>query len=673
MAQKSQGRRTLRFRAEGKLVILSGMRSFHLASHKQKANHYLLLAVVLGAAGLVYLLGNDRIALWDRDEPRFSQAGREMTRGEDFIVPYFNGDYRFDKPILIYWLMTVNNWLLGVGDFAARLGSSVSGVLACGLMYLVGRRLFNRQVGLMGAAILASFPLFMVESKLATADALLAVFMVAALGLWLGMQGGQRRWYWAVLLGLALGLGTLTKGPVIWLFIWAGSMATLLLELRRGRRWGIWLVAASVVGLAGMCWWSGPPKTVQTGAEIAELLAWLGGGFLIIGLPIAGTISLGGNERKGAGWRRLFKSYGLVLLGMVVAGAVFLPWGLAAVIRTNGAYWSEGVGRHVVERTAQSLEGHWGPPGYYLASWIVCAFPWSVLGPVAIWQGWRISKRDRRVAGLLGWVIGPWLVLEVVQTKLVHYVLGCYPAMALLIAVALYQWRNKLSKIMVGKKLGRIALSGLWIIGLVVAVGMTIAVGVLALGPIAELGEGVSGRYRLVLGAGLAGLVVIATALAVRGSLKKGWGRAGVVSGFVGVMICGAIAGGWVAPRIGSYRISRRAAEAAREISPGGTRFVLFGFDEPSVIWYLGADKPVLIVNSVEQLAEIWAKEEKVCAIISKKKMERLKVSGFEPSDVGRWVEGVYLGKWRREELWVGVNKEGLRQRIQKEIQSIRR
>ena len=658
-AQESQGRRIFRFGEGGELVILSGMASFHLASYKPKASHYLLLAVVLGSAGLVYLLGNDRIALWDRDEPRFSQAGREMTRGEDFIVPYFNGNYRFDKPILIYWLMTVNNWIFGVGDFAARFGSSISGVLACGLMYLVGRRLFNRQVGLMGAAIVASFPLFMVESKLATADALLAVFMVATLGLWLGMQAGQRRWYWAVLLGLALGLGTLTKGPVIWLFIWAGSMATLLLEVRRGRRWGIWLVAASVVGLAGMCWWTGPPRTVQTGAEIGELLAWLGGGLLILSLPVAGTISLGRSEGRRGDWRRLFKSYGLVLLGMAVAAAVFLPWGLAAVIRTNGAYWSEGVARHVVQRSGESLEGHWGPPGSYLASWIVCAFPWSVLGAVALWQGWRISKRERRVAGLLGWVIGPWLVLEVVQTKLVHYVLGCYPAMALLIAVVLYQWRGKLGKKMIGKTLGRIGLSGLWIIGVVVAIGMTVAVAVLALGPIAELGEGATGRYRLVLGTGLAGLVVIATALAVRGSLKKGWGSAAVASGFAGVMICGAIAGGWVAPRIGSYRISRRAAEAAREISPGGTRFVLFGFDEPSMIWYLKSNKKVVIVKTVEEFVGDYEKDEPICAIVSEDKMKELTAQGFDnkEGDASRLVEGVYLGAWRGDKLWVALNE----------------
>ncbi|MCK4849862.1 MAG: phospholipid carrier-dependent glycosyltransferase, partial [Phycisphaerae bacterium] len=501
-----------------------------------------------------------------------------------------------------------------------------------------------------------SFPLFMVESKLATADALLTVFMVSALGLWLGMQAGQRRWYWAVLLGLALGLGTLTKGPVIWLFIWAGSMATLLLQMRRGRRWGLWLVAASVVGLAGLWGW-GPPKTVQTGAEIGELLGWLGGGLLILSLPVAGAISLGPSEGKGRDWRRLFKSYGLVVLGMVVAAVVFLPWGLAAVIWTNGAYWSEGVGRHVVQRSAESLEGHWGPPGYYLASWIVCAFPWSVLGPVALWQGWRISKRDRRVAGLLGWVIGPWLVLEVVQTKLVHYVLGCYPAMALLIAVVLYQWRHKLGEKMLSR-LARMSLSALWIIALVLAIGMILAVGVLALGPIAELGEGATGRYGLVLGAGLAGLVVIATALAVRVSLKKGSGSAAVASGFVGVMICGAIAGGWVAPRIGSYRISRRAAEAAREISPGETRFVLFGFDEPSVIWYLKSNRKVVIVKTVEEFVGDYEKDEPICAIVSKKKMEKLKASGFELAEARSWVEGLYL-EWppRKIELWVGLNK----------------
>ncbi len=636
------------------------MTAFHSANHKQKASHYLLLVLVLGSAGLIYLLGNDKIALWDRDEPRFAQASREMTRGQDFIVPYFNHDYRFDKPILVYWVMTANYRIFGVGDFGARFGSGISGVLACGLMYLLASRLFNRRVGLTAAAILASMPLLIIESKLATADALLAVFLVATLGLWLGLQQGPRRWYWVVLLGLALGLGTLAKGPVIWLFIWAGSMATVLLRLRRGRLASIWVIPAGVAGLVGLWWW-GPPGIVQTAQQRTELLCWLGVGFLILGLPIAAAMSSGHVNGQGSKRTRLLSSYGLVVLGMAIAAGVFLPWALTAMIRTDGAYWSKGVARHVVQRSIESIEGYGEPPGYYLLSWIVCAFPWSLLGPLAIWQGWQIRKRDRRVAGLLGWIIGPWVVLELVQTKLLHYSLGCHVGMALLIAVLLYRWRHKLREKMLSKTLGRMGLSALWIVGLIVAVAMLAGVVALRIGPMAGLPQAEAAHNELLAGAVLAGLAAIGTALAIRRNLARGMGSAAVAWGFAGVMLWAAIAGAWMAPLIGSYRLSPRAADAAREISPAGTRFVLFGFSEPSVIWYLKANEKVRIVHKVEDFLREFQTDEPICAIVTKDKMDKLKASGFDPSDVGRPVEGIVLSKWRTEELWVGLNKTAVK------------
>ena len=574
------------------------------ADHGPKPGHYLLLTAVLGSAALVYLLGNDRIALWDRDEPRFAQASREMIERQDFIVPYFNGAYRFDKPVLIYWLMTANYRLFGINEFTARLGSSLSGVLACGLMYLLGRKFFNRQVGLFAAAILASCPLMVVESKLATADALLTVFLVAVLGLWLAIQGTRTKWYYAVLLGLALGLGTLAKGPIVWLFLGAGALASALLQM--GRK---------------ILRDNRPPDKTR-------------------GLTI--------------------RNVALLLLAVAVAAAVFLPWGLAALVKTQGAYWSEGVGRHVLQRSSESLEGHWGPPGYYLASWIVCAFPWSVLGPLAIWQAWRSRKDDWRMAGLLGWVIGPWLVLELVQTKLVHYTLGCYPAMAILIAVLLYDWQDKLGQKLKSSVLGRMALSALWIIAIAIGAALVTAVGFLCLGPLAQLG---GPGAPLLLAAGLAGLVTVGTGLLVRHSLVKGRTKAAIACGFTGVMIWAAIVGGLVAPAISSYRVAPKAAAVAKKLSPPGTQFVLFGFDEPSMIWYLAADKPVQIAGTSKELIRAYEKNEPICVIVSKTKMDKLKASGFTPTDVGQWVDGLYLGKWRETEkieLWVGLNKAAL-------------
>src|SRR5512137_2327122 len=61
--------------------------------------------------------------LVDNDESRFSGATLEMIRRGEWVVPYFNGEYRFDKPPLIYWAQRVSFALFGVNELAARLPS----------------------------------------------------------------------------------------------------------------------------------------------------------------------------------------------------------------------------------------------------------------------------------------------------------------------------------------------------------------------------------------------------------------------------------------------------------------------------------------------------------------------------------------------------------------------
>ena len=69
----------------------------------------------LALAGLLlFLPGNNLAPLIDRDEPRFAQATREMIQRHEWVVPYFNDQYRFDKPILIYWMMRASYAAFGV-------------------------------------------------------------------------------------------------------------------------------------------------------------------------------------------------------------------------------------------------------------------------------------------------------------------------------------------------------------------------------------------------------------------------------------------------------------------------------------------------------------------------------------------------------------------------------
>ena len=98
-------------------------------------------ALIFFASLLFHLAGTWTLPLIDRDEPRFAEASREMLERGDYVVPYFNNNYRFDKPPLIYWLQTVSYRLLGDNDFAARLPSAIAASLTAILLFAWGRRI----------------------------------------------------------------------------------------------------------------------------------------------------------------------------------------------------------------------------------------------------------------------------------------------------------------------------------------------------------------------------------------------------------------------------------------------------------------------------------------------------------------------------------------------------
>jgi len=166
-------------------------------------------------AGLVlFWAGNGATPLWDRDEPRFATAAREMLERNDWVVPTFNGDLRPDKPIFVYWLMMLSYSMFGVGSFAARFFSGIAGASAVLSTFMLGRSMFDRRVGLTAAWILALSPMVVVESKLCTADGVLFGFLTfGAYCLWRIASGAGGSWT-ATAFWLALAFACLTKGPV---------------------------------------------------------------------------------------------------------------------------------------------------------------------------------------------------------------------------------------------------------------------------------------------------------------------------------------------------------------------------------------------------------------------------------------------------------------------------
>jgi 4-amino-4-deoxy-L-arabinose transferase-like glycosyltransferase len=137
-----------------------------------------------------------------------------------------------------------------------------------------------------------------------------------------------------------------------------------------------------------------------------------------------GTLWVAGHRPD---WRRFRPASGLALTAVLVA-----PWLFAISHVSDGAFFAEALGRDLGGKLVEGQESHWGPPGLYLLLVWLTLWPWAALIPRAVPWLWR--RREKWVVLLAGWVLPFWLVLELVPTKLPHYVLPLYPALAIALA-----------------------------------------------------------------------------------------------------------------------------------------------------------------------------------------------------------------------------------------------
>ncbi len=198
--------------------------------------------------------------LFPVDETRYAAVAWEMWFRDDFLVPYLNGETYSHKPPLLFWLMQLSWWLFSVNDWSLRLISPLFSLATVFLSGTVARILWperKRVEALTPLLLLGSF-FWMVYSTLTMFDMMLAFF--ALLGIYSLLKlvaSGLSLKYWA-LLGIAIGGGILSKGPVILLHILPVALLSPWWLKTAGFRWKHWyfgLIAAVLIGAAiALCW-----------------------------------------------------------------------------------------------------------------------------------------------------------------------------------------------------------------------------------------------------------------------------------------------------------------------------------------------------------------------------------------------------------------------------------
>jgi len=330
---------------------------------------------------LLYAPGFAAIPPVDRDEARFAQATRQMMETGDFVRIRFQDEARNKKPIGIYWLQAAAVTALSSPASAAIWPYRLPSALAAAAAVLLTLGFGTRLFDSRRAGFVA------------------AVLTASALGV--VVEAHLAKTDAALLAAVVVG---------------QGALGLVYIAVRTGRRVGWSLPVSFWIAEAAAILLKGPP-----GPVIALLTA--------ICLSIAD---------RDIGWLRGLRP----LAGILVLAAIVSPWLIAVQSATAGHFISDSLAHDLLPKLVGAQESHGAPPGYHLAIVVASFWPGSLFLVPAVTWGWRNrSSSDRRF--LLAWLVPGWLLFELVPTKLPHYVLPLYPALALLAGGALAEGFGK--------------------------------------------------------------------------------------------------------------------------------------------------------------------------------------------------------------------------------------
>jgi 4-amino-4-deoxy-L-arabinose transferase-like glycosyltransferase len=348
---------------------------FDFAVSSNRRTVFMLVIVSL----IAFLPGAFQIPPIDRDEPHFAQKAKQMIESGDYVDLRFQNEAHYTKPVGMYWLQ---------------------------------------------AAVVKAAEAFGVP------DARTTIWLYRLPSLF-GAAGAVLATYWCALAFVD------RRGAALAALMMVGS--TLLgaeARLARADAMLLFTVVTAMSVLARAYLFSRDDKIARPGwALLTAFWTALAAGILVKGLVIVmivgltvATLSI--IDRSVRWVQALRPLYGVVWL-VVLA----LPWFIAIYARTGNAFLLDSVVHDTLGKIANSQESHGAPPGYYLVLFFATFFPGCILAGLAAPAVWA-KRREAPVRFLLAWLVPSWLVFELSVTKLPHYVMPLYPAIAILTAGA---------------------------------------------------------------------------------------------------------------------------------------------------------------------------------------------------------------------------------------------
>ena len=345
-------------------------------------SHRRAIALLVAFSLLAFLPGFFQIPPVDRDEARFAQATKQMLETSDYVDIRFQTDVRYKKPVGIYWLQAA----------AVKAGEALGVPLARSTIWLY------RLPSLAGAVFAVLLTYWAALAFVPRRAALLAALMMASCVM-LGVEARLAKTDAMLLMSSVAAMGALAR-------IYLASQSQPEAKIGWKEPAILWTAIAAGVLLKGPLILMFVGLTGIVLSIVDRSLRWVWSS-----RPVVGLI-----------WLLLLVS----------------PWFVAIATKSGTNFFVQAIGHDMLDKVTSGQEAHGAPPGYYLLLFWVTFWPGAVLVGLAAPIVWK-ARREPGNRFLLAWLLPSWLVFEAVMTKLPHYVLPLYPAIAILIAGILEQ------------------------------------------------------------------------------------------------------------------------------------------------------------------------------------------------------------------------------------------
>ena len=318
---------------------------------------------------VLYLPGFFTLPPIDRDESRFAQASKQMLETSDFIDIRFQDEPRYKKPVGIYWLQAASTTILG--DYRQA-------------------QIWTYRIPSLIGSIIAVLGTWLIGRRFFGHSAGLTAGIVLACTFLLGFESRQAKTD-AVLLAtivmcqLCLAqlyhsyLSNKIPHPVSWIGFWLAIGFGILIK--------------------------GPIILLVSGGTILMLCLL---------------------ERKA---KLALCTHPLP--GILIAIAINVPWLIMITQIAGSSFFEESLGKDLFGKAVSVQESHFGPPGYYLMTFWAMFWPFGLvlgLGGKWIWN----NRKSPDIRFCLAWTIPSLILFEIIPTKLPHYLLPVFPALAIL-------------------------------------------------------------------------------------------------------------------------------------------------------------------------------------------------------------------------------------------------